>query len=99
VPRSTLLNIIHLSVLSLPVSEKIKMPSNTDNPALAFNEEDGTAVDPIAFRDALIADPDKMKVIEEDKELCAALLSDDTARIQVRLGAFPNPDTLFTAPV
>ena len=31
----------------------------SDDPALAFNEEDGTAADPIAFRDAIMADPDK----------------------------------------
>lgn len=40
---------------------------------LAFNP-DGTAVDPIAFRDALMADPEKLRAIEEDKELAAALL-------------------------
>lgn len=48
---------------------------------LAYND-DGTAVDPIAFRDALMADPEKLRVIEEDKELAAALLGDDTAKIQ-----------------
>lgn len=48
---------------------------------LAYNP-DGTAVDPIAFRDALMADPEKLRAIEADKELAAALLGDDTAKIQ-----------------
>ena len=57
----------------------------SDDPALAFNEEDGTAVDPIAFRDAIMADPDKRAALQEDKELFEALSSDDTARIQACL--------------
>jgi hypothetical protein len=56
--------------------------SSSSNP-FAYNP-DGSAVDPIAFRDALMADPEKLRVIEADKELAAALLGDDTARIQVR---------------
>ena len=76
---------IHSSQPLSSSQKKNKMAAITTDPALAFNEEDGTAVDPIAFRDALIADPDKLKVIEEDKELAAALLSDDTARIQATL--------------
>lgn len=48
---------------------------------LAYNE-DGSAKDPIAFRDALMADPEKRAAIEQDKELAAVLLSDDTAKIQ-----------------
>ena len=37
----------------------------SDAPALAFNEEDGTAADPIAFRDAIMADPDKRAALQE----------------------------------
>ena len=48
---------------------------------LAYNE-DGSAKDPIAFRDALMADPEKRAAIEQDKELAAVLLGDDTAKIQ-----------------
>ena len=51
---------------------------------LAYNS-DGTAVDPIAFRDALMADPEKLRAIEAEKELAAALLGDDTAKIQETL--------------
>ena len=47
--------------------------------------EDGTAVDPIAFRDAIMADPDKRAALQEDKELFEALSGDDTARIQACL--------------
>jgi hypothetical protein len=61
------------------------MSTGESDPALAFNEEDGTAVDPIAFRDAIMSDPDKRSVIEQDKELASALSSDDTARIQETL--------------
>jgi hypothetical protein len=56
----------------------------SDDP-LAFNEEDGTAADPLAFRDAIMADPDKRAALQEDKELFQALSGDDTARIQACL--------------
>lgn len=58
-------------------------PPPSDDP-FAHNE-DGTAKDPIAFRDALMADPDKLAEIENDKELAANLLGDDTAKIQATL--------------
>ena len=56
----------------------------SDDP-LEFNEEDGTAADPLAFRDAIMADPDKRAALQEDKELFEALSGDDTARIQACL--------------
>ena len=59
------------------------MASSSSNP-FAYNP-DGSALDPLAFRDALMADPEKLRAIEADKELAAALLGDDTARIQETL--------------
>ena len=56
-----------------------------DRGPLAYNEETGEARDPIAFRDAIIADPEKLAAIEADKELADALLGDDTAKIQATL--------------
>ena len=52
--------------------------SSATIPRSRYNE-DGSAKDPIAFRDAIMADPEKRAAIEQDKELAAALLSDDTA--------------------
>lgn len=40
--------------------------------------DDGTAKDPAAFRQALREDPEKLKIIEEDPHLASALLGDDT---------------------
>lgn len=45
--------------------------------------EDGTAKDPVAFRDALRADPEKVKTLEQDDpELAKAVLGEDTAALQ-----------------
>mmetsp|Transcript_13614 Transcript_13614/g.18672 ORF Transcript_13614/g.18672 Transcript_13614/m.18672 type:complete len:128 (-) Transcript_13614:116-499(-) len=44
--------------------------------------EDGTAKNPIAFRQALREDTEKIKIIEEDPQLAEALLGDDTNAMQ-----------------
>eukprot|EP00239_Pterosperma_sp_CCMP1384_P008604 CAMPEP_0197859572 /NCGR_PEP_ID=MMETSP1438-20131217/34228_1 /TAXON_ID=1461541 /ORGANISM="Pterosperma sp., Strain CCMP1384" /LENGTH=128 /DNA_ID=CAMNT_0043476101 /DNA_START=116 /DNA_END=502 /DNA_ORIENTATION=+ len=44
--------------------------------------EDGTAKNPAAFREALREDPEKLKAIEEDPQLAEAILGDDTNKMQ-----------------
>ncbi|KAK3285678.1 hypothetical protein CYMTET_6727 [Cymbomonas tetramitiformis] len=50
----------------------------SSDPRFEVNE-DGTAKDPVAFRAALREDAQKVKIIEEDPQLAAALLGDDTS--------------------
>ena len=47
----------------------------------ALNEDD-TAVDPVAFREALLNDAEKLKMIESDEELAKAMLGEDTGAMQ-----------------
>ena len=47
----------------------------------ALNEDD-SAVDPVAFREALMQDAEKLKSIEQDEELAKALLGEDTGTMQ-----------------
>lgn len=47
--------------------------------------DDGTAKDPAAFRQALRDDPEKLKAIEGDPQLAEALLGDDTNAMQAVL--------------
>ena len=50
----------------------------------ALNEDD-SAVDPVAFREALMQDAEKLKSIEQDEELAKALLGEDTGTMQEAL--------------
>jgi len=50
----------------------------------ALNEDD-SAVDPVAFREALMHDAEKLKSIEQDEELAKALLGEDTGTMQEAL--------------
>lgn len=50
----------------------------------ALNEDD-SAVDPAAFREALMDDPEKLKQIERDEALAKALLGEDTGAMQEAL--------------
>ncbi|CEG01988.1 unnamed product [Ostreococcus tauri] len=50
----------------------------------ALNEDD-SAVDPVAFREALMNDAEKLKHIERDEELAKALLGEDTGTMQEAL--------------
>ena len=43
---------------------------------------DGSAVDPVAFRAALLADPERGPAVAADPELKALLTGDDTDRLQ-----------------
>merc|ERR1712003_350239 len=53
-----------------------------DSEAFRLND-DGTAVDPIAFRNALRADPKKCRQLEdEDPEMAEAVLGEDTDALQ-----------------
>lgn len=53
----------------------------SSDPRFEVND-DGTAKDPVAFRQALREDADKLKIIEEDPQLAEALLGDDTNAMQ-----------------
>ena len=44
--------------------------------------EDGTARDPAAFREALRADPVKMEALEKEPEVAAAVLGEDVNAFQ-----------------
>ena len=44
--------------------------------------EDNSAKDPIAFRDALMLDDDKRPEIEKEKDLAMALLGEDVGKFQ-----------------
>ena len=50
----------------------------------ALNEDD-SAVDPVAFMEALMNDAEKLKHIERDEELAKALLGEDTGTMQEAL--------------
>jgi|TARA_B110000003_G_scaffold275582_1_gene318622 hypothetical protein len=50
----------------------------------ALNEDD-TAKDPVAFREALLEDQEKLKDIERDEALAKALLGEDTGAMQEAL--------------
>jgi len=50
----------------------------------ALNEDD-TAVDPIAFREHLAGDTEKIKFIERDEALARALLGEDVGAMQIAL--------------
>jgi len=63
--------------------EEEKIYSIGDGP-YALNEDD-SAVDPAAFREALARDPEKLKSIERDEELAKALLGEDTGVMQEAL--------------
>mmetsp|Transcript_25929 Transcript_25929/g.49000 ORF Transcript_25929/g.49000 Transcript_25929/m.49000 type:complete len:131 (-) Transcript_25929:131-523(-) len=53
----------------------------SSDPRFEVND-DGTAKDPVAFRQALREDAEKLKIIEEDPQLAEALLGDDTNAMQ-----------------
>ena len=46
-----------------------------------FNE-DGSTKDPQAFREALRADPDKLKAIQDDAEVAGVVLGEDDGALQ-----------------
>ena len=44
--------------------------------------ENGSAKDPVAFRDTLRADPQRMAALQTEPEIAAVVLGDDTAALQ-----------------
>lgn len=44
--------------------------------------EDGTAKDPVAFREALRNDPEKMRALEEEPDVKSVVLGDDIHAFQ-----------------
>ena len=64
------------------ISSGLRLTSGIGTADLSSND---TAKDPVAFREALLEDQEKLKDIERDEALAKALLGEDTGAMQEAL--------------